>query len=51
MTIALIYKFNDKAVIINDFRVTYSNTDTTHQVDAMNKFKKINENMAFFFSW
>ena len=48
MTIALIYKFDDKSVIINDFRVTFSNVSGTSQVDAINKFKKINDKMALF---
>ncbi|WP_062231938.1 hypothetical protein [Fictibacillus sp. FJAT-27399] len=48
MTIAVMYKLDNKAVFINDFRVTNSGLSGIQQVDAMNKFRKINNNMAIF---
>jgi hypothetical protein len=48
MTIALVYKYNNKAIFINDFRVTTSNKDGNKQWDGMNKFRQVNDNMGIF---
>ncbi|MFY0802064.1 hypothetical protein [Peribacillus frigoritolerans] len=48
MTIAVMYKYDNKAVFINDFRVTTADLSGIRQVDAMNKFRRINNNMAIF---
>jgi hypothetical protein len=48
MTIVAVYKFDNKAVIINDFRVTYSLQGSRIQLDSMNKFKEIDGRMMLF---
>ncbi|PES95293.1 hypothetical protein CN510_16145 [Priestia megaterium] len=48
MTIALVYKYDDKAIFINDFRVTTPGKDGNKQLDALNKFRQVNDNIGMF---